>query len=297
MKKFVTAKEFLIALSSEAAVGAVGFAANPILPKQTSSWVVLVSTILILLFVPLAAILTVRTLALVRLARTYRERNMHTHDLAHFTRDLIVKVGTPIPAYEGPPKKAGERFPRPHPALDNNKILIREMLEECVDIFQTIVPKGVKVTAALRDLRSDGGYHTVLRAGPHDPTRANTSKALYKDNSVILTRLRESFQRKCCVLLTGSARGEHWWEPQVNDTFGDDRCVLMGVVMTRSWDATGFTDNRHAWILSVNGNRENAFTADDIPLMQACTDLFSAAANALVRAEPAARSEACIVAA
>ena len=122
----------------------------------------------------------------------------------------------------------------PHPLLEQVKGDLISVLEDIVRIYELIVAPGTEIWACVRDRRSDDCYHTLARAGRFHQARAESTKPMHKEKSVTVRRLKESFSGGRCVIITGSGRGPEMWEPQENDSFGEDRSVLMSAVMAKS---------------------------------------------------------------
>lgn len=121
----------------------------------------------------------------------------------------------------------------------------------------------------------------------YNPHRARDSQPLHKDNSRIISRLKDSYRDGKCVIITGAGAGPQVWEWQENDKYGEDKSVMLGAVITKSWDPNNKTwvNNKLAWVLGVCANVENAFDETHIPLMQACIDTFATLANVMIRSE------------
>jgi hypothetical protein len=158
------------------------------------------------------------------------------------------------------------------------------IMECVVSLFENVVAENAKIWMSLRELRPDGFYHTFARAGRFTPPREHSSLPLHRSRSATIRRLRDSIDCQQCVLLTGSTRGPEMWTPQPNDSFGEDKCVLMGAVLIKAWDAPdSFKRPKLVWILTVCADRENAFDASHVPLMQSCVDVFSMIVNVMAR--------------
>ena len=87
------------------------------------------------------------------------------------------------------------------------------------------------------------------------------------------------------MVISGSGMGKQMWEPRKNDRFNETRSVLMGAVLTKSFDThlKARTHSKLAWILSANATVDDAFSEHHIPLMQCCVDVFSLLANTMIR--------------
>lgn len=100
---------------------------------------------------------------------------------------------------------------------------------------------------------------------------------------MVVRNLLRSFNAGRCVVITGSGQSAEKWERHDNDDFGEDRSVLMGAVMARSWSHPhNFVDSM-MMILYVCADKYDVFQEHHIPLMRSCTDVFSAAMNVMLR--------------
>jgi hypothetical protein len=279
-------RDILVGVGSQVVTAGFGILATFLLPSAEAKQIAVVATFIACATV-LGLLFYLRVLRrYVGIAVGFEARCEQMHRLAHDARDLIIQASKVCPAYDGPSKAPSEKFPSPHKGLIKHKAQIQKMLDDLRDLFQQIAPPGAKVWAALRDRRSDKGYYTYIRSGNYNRSRERLSKPLLRDSSPIIQKLHQSFLDGSCVIITGSGRGEGWWEGQKNDEFDEDLSVMMGVVMTRSWDLSGgFVNNKHAWIITVSADKEDVFHESHIPLMKACNDLFSAAANTILREE------------
>lgn len=108
-----------------------------------------------------------------------------------------------------------------------------------------------------------------------------------KKNEGTIALLKEYCKSGVCVWITGSNKEPAMWKPQENDKYGEDKTVMLGAIMTKSWDAEAhrWTNNKLAWVLGVCADTEDAFDESHIPLMRACVDMFSTLANTLLRYE------------
>ena len=203
------------------------------------------------------------------------------HQFVHKMRDLCVRRLGRLTDFL--PDTIGRS--EPHPIFDQVQSDIISILEDLVRMFELLVAPGTKVWACLRDRRRDDHYHTFARAGRFHPTRAEGTSGMHKDNSITVKRLKESFSGGRCVILTGSTRGPEMWTPQKNDSFGEDKSVLMSAVMAKSWNSStrNWGDRKLMMILSINADQENTFGERHIPLMQCMTDNFSMMVNTLLR--------------
>jgi hypothetical protein len=220
-------------------------------------------------------------------------------NMLHLARDASVRY-LPIPerAYEPPPADANGKLPA-DPRLEENRDLIINMLNDLVGVFREIAPHGTKVWASLRDRRADGNYYTFERAGTFSVSRKARSQPLNKDRSRTVIELKHSYRFGSCVVLTGSEMGESKWEPHPNDALGENLCVLMGAVMTKS-PADGlrgseWKDAKLTWIVSVNADRAAAFNDNHREIMRCGVVAFSWLANTLIRKELLANATESLV--
>jgi hypothetical protein len=222
-----------------------------------------------------------------RLYSTFYQRTHIQHQLIHQLRDACIQILPPVPAYSSPimgPDENGK--PKPNPQLLKNRAEIQRLLERVVDLFQPFVPEGARIWACLRDRRADNCYYTFERAGTYDKNREISSSPLHKDTSQVVSKLKERYKRDgVCVLITGSTNGPEMWEVKENDRYGEDKSVMLGAVMTRSWggDEMTWKDPKLAWIIGVCTDHENAFDKKHIHLMRQCVDVFSILANIMIR--------------
>jgi hypothetical protein len=241
-----------------------------------------------------AAVLVVIVIYLRRIVRNYVEmygmRNFARraaihHKFVHQARDLCVRMLPKVEPYAAPPLVPGTTA-LPHPLMNQHRATIGMLLEEFTRLFEAVAPAGTKVWASLRDRRSDDCYHTFARGGRFNPNREDGSQSLHKDTSKTIKHLKHSYEvDKQCVVITGSSKGPQLWERQPNDALGEDRCVLMGAVMTKSWMSDQWGERKLAWVLSVCADRDDAFQEEHIPLMQSCVDVFSMVANIMSRSD------------
>lgn len=222
-----------------------------------------------------------------RLYSTFYQRTHIQHQLIHQLRDTCIQILPPVPPYSSPAIGLNEGGkPKPNPHLQKHRAEIERLLERVVDLFQPFVPEGSRIWACLRDRRADDCYYTFERAGSYDKNREISSSPLHKDTSQVIIRLKERFKRDgVCVLITGSSHGPDMWETKENDRYGEDKSVMLGAVMTRSWDSDeiAWKDPKLAWIIGVCTDHENAFDRKHIHLMRQCVDVFSILANIMIR--------------
>ncbi|MEM7063056.1 MAG: toll/interleukin-1 receptor domain-containing protein [Cyanobacteria bacterium P01_B01_bin.77] len=216
---------------------------------------------------------------------SFYNRTFILHQFIHKARDMCLTM-FPTASIYASSEACEQGIPLPNSYLEKNRLQIVTLLEYLAKLFQQIAPSGTKVWTCLRDRRSDDCYHTFERAGVYNAYRDNSSKPLPKD-SIVLVRLRDTYKNGCCVLLTGSGCGPQIWQAQENDRFGEDKTVMLGSVLTKSWDqdTQDWSNNKFAWILGVSADTENAFSEVHIHLMQTCVVIFSLLANIIVRYE------------
>lgn len=213
--------------------------------------------------------------------KNFMKRTAFHHTFAHNARNLAVKLMARKPV---PPHHA--QGDDPIPLTGDSHYLYREdivqLLEALSNMFEQLVPKGVKVWACLRERRSDDQYYTWARSSRCNPTRQEFSEPLHKD-SVTITRLKRSYEARDCVIVTGSQ--DPSWHKRGNDDYKEDLCVLMGAVLSKSWNGQTFDDPKLNWVLCVNADRANVFTHEHISLMKTCNDVFSWLLNSFIRVD------------
>ncbi len=202
------------------------------------------------------------------------------HRLNHHTRDEMVKQMPPVPLTSSGNTSAARCLPS---LLSADSVNVRALLETGVQIVRTHVDFGTNVWGSIRELRADGKYHTVYRAGQgFNPAREKESVPL-DELTLTVQQLRNSYNRARCVIITGCNRGEELWTAQPSDRFGDDKCVLMGAVVVNSSTDKSPKDRLMVWIISICSDNENAFCSSHIPVMQGVVDSFSILANVVAR--------------
>ncbi len=204
------------------------------------------------------------------------------HNFAHNARNLCVKL---MPRKPEPPTRAagGQPVALTGQSHYNYKEDFVGLLESLSDVFTELVPSGTKVWACIRERRSDGHYHTWVRSSRCNPTRREFSNPLHKDSKTV-TNLKESYEERLdCVIITGSNNED--WTPTPNDRFNENLTVLMGAVLSRSYNAASntFDDPKLNWILCVNADAIGVFDRSHIPLMKTCNDIFSWILNSFIR--------------
>jgi hypothetical protein len=206
------------------------------------------------------------------------------YQLIHQVRDMCLEM-MPDAVYSPPNLEQG-KSPNPHPSLKKNRDKVVSLLERVAQLFQLLVPPGTRVWVCIRDRRADDCYHTFARAGYYNPNRSTTSNPMHKDRSQTIQRLKDNMKfNGVCVVITGSSMGPNMWESQKNDGYGEDKSVMLGIVLTKSWDdqRDDWSNRKLAWIVGVCADKENAFSEMHIPLMQSCVDMFSMLANVIIR--------------
>ncbi len=207
------------------------------------------------------------------------------HDLVHLARDTSVKLLPVVPKYSelipaNLPK--GSQLPK----LKAMEVEYQQLIDELYDIFRVVIPEKHKIWVAVRDRRSDDQYHTWLRKGSQNKSRGTTSQPMHKDNHQTVIQLKRHYylQRKC-VRITGIDDSE--WQRHDNDHLREDRSVMMGAVMTRSWDSNSgeWSNNCLSLILTINSPDPNVFDNSHVPLLQASIDTFSWITNTAMRSQ------------
>jgi len=229
----------------------------------------------------------VRSYAFLASYKGFHERSHIEHQLIHQVRDMCVEMLQIVPPYNAPIVERG-RAPNPHPLLERNRDKIISLLERVAQLFQLLVPSDTRVWVCIRDRRADDSYHTFARAGRYNPNRAASSQPLHKDRSRIIQRLKDNLEFKGgCVLISGSNMGPEMWELKDNDRYEEDKSVMLGAVLTKSWNhqQRKWSNVKLAWIIGVCADTETAFSETHIPLMQACVDMFSMLANVIIRCD------------
>lgn len=217
--------------------------------------------------------------------KNFHEHSHIKHQMVHQVRDMYVEMSASVLPYSAPISNTGTN-PIPYPLLEQNRDKIIILLERVVQLFQYLVPANTRVWACIRDRRSDDCYHTFARAGRYNPNWSISSRPMHKDKSRTVQRLKDSLKFDgVCVLISGSNMGPQMWETQTNDRYGEDKSVMLGAVLTKSWNSQDrrWSNRKLAWIIGVCADTENAFSEAHIPLMQSCVDIFSILANAMIR--------------
>lgn len=214
---------------------------------------------------------------------SFYNRTFAIHQFVHNARGLGLMMSSASGRYSTPPIAEGQQ-PLPNVYLAQHRDKMITLLENMASLFEKLAPPGTKVWTALRDRRSDNCYHTFARGGVFNPARAFSSGALPRHAKVV-KRLRDSYRKGCCVLLTGSGYGPQMWEEHENDKFSEDKTVMLGAVLTGAWSENNaqWLDPMHVWILSVSADKEKAFSEVHIHLMQTCVVIFSWLANAMIQ--------------
>ncbi|WP_375511808.1 hypothetical protein [uncultured Nostoc sp.] len=217
--------------------------------------------------------------------KNFHERSQIEHQLMHQVRDMCLEMLVSVPPYTTPIPNPG-CIPAPYSLLQQNRDKIITLLERVAQLFQLLVPPGTRVWACIRDRRADDCYYTFARAGKYNPNRSISSRPMHKDDSRTIRCLKDSLEYKgVCVLISGSKMGSQMWQRQPNDEYGEDQSVMLGAVLTKSWDHQKgkWSNPKLAWIIGVCADTENAFSETHIPLMQCCIDMFSMLANVMIR--------------
>ncbi len=207
------------------------------------------------------------------------DESHHLHNLAHETRDLAVRLMEPkrnIIPFDGELKPLSGLVHYDH--LDE----INQILSTVISIFKPLVSKDVKIWTCIRERKNDDCYHTFIRVGEYTKSRKQFSEPLHKESKIV-KHLKHSYEvLQHCVIVTGSEEPE--WDNVKNNKYKEDLSVLMGAVLSKSWDGEKkFEKPKLNWILCVNANKENVFDESFIPLMKFCNDVFSLLVNSFIR--------------
>ncbi|MEM9283995.1 MAG: hypothetical protein AAGA96_19415 [Verrucomicrobiota bacterium] len=207
------------------------------------------------------------------------------HDFVHVARDTSVKSLPVVPPFK-------DLFPKhlpkgsQMPFLEERETEYYQLLVNLYEIFRLVIPEDEKLWVAIRDRRSDDHYHTWLRHGSFRKSRENTTQPMHKDDHNTVRQLKRYYDLQGqCVKITGTRDPD--WEAHVNDDLGEDRSVLMGAVMTRSWhqgDHEWF-NNCLALVVTVNSHGEKVFNSSHVPLLQSAIDSFSWLTNTAMRSQ------------
>lgn len=205
------------------------------------------------------------------------------HSMIHEARDAAIQSMPSAPKYSDliPDIKDAQL-----PFLEEQfGDVVDAMLSQLWLVFKEELPVGAKVWTCLRTRRSKGEYTTWKRQGGHTPNRKSTTQPMQKDKSRIISALRNHFEdTETCVMITGQT-DPRWSKDRKNNRYKEDNSVLMGSVMTRSWNAEkgDMTNNCQAWILCVNSNLIDCFEDYHVSMLQAYVDVFSWMANQSLR--------------
>lgn len=207
------------------------------------------------------------------------------HIFVHNSRDTGVKLMPIVPKYSnlipsGLPK--GSQLP----ALKEIETDVLQIMQKLLDVFQAVLPNERELWIAIRDRRSDDCYHTWLRKGSFNPNRQDSSRPMHKDDSSTISELKRYYKFEFkCVKITGCE--DMYWKTMPNDDYEEDNSVLMGAVMTRSWDSGKKSwlkgHNCLSWVITVNSPNKHVFNASHVPIMQTAIDSFAWLANQAAR--------------
>jgi len=178
-------------------------------------------------------------------------------------------------------------------ALHNDRLQeyerqIRSILEWMTCIFKSLSPPGTRLWSHARERRDDGNFYMIDRTGEYNLKRSISSDNLRMDKSIIIRRLKDNFRYSGIpVLITGSTKGPLMWELNSNDIYGEDKSVILGAVITRTWNPRlqRWENAKLAWILGISADRENAFTEIHVQVMKLCIKIFSPFANIKARCQ------------
>jgi hypothetical protein len=282
-------KELIQSIIVNTMIGLVTFIAAYFIPNEGIRTVVIIFFLMAIVVISLIpeARRHIRSWMNLEFSKKINEQNHIHHHLIHQVRDMCLEMMLEA-TYTTPILVAGQ-LPSPHSSLQKNRDKIISLLERVAQLFQLFVPPGTRVWACIRDRRSDDCYYTFARAGRYNANRSTTSKPMHKDNSQTIQRLKDSMKFSgICVIRTGSSMGPQMWESQINDGYAEDKSVLLGAIMTKSWDKNkgDWSNRKLAWIIGVCADQEHAFDEMHIPLMQSCVDMFSMLANVIIRSSP-----------
>jgi hypothetical protein len=212
----------------------------------------------------------------------FMRRTEAQHNFAHNARNLCVKL---MPRKPEPPTHppGGSPVPltgRSHYAYKEDFV---GLLESLADVFSELLPFGTRVWACIRERRSDDHYHTWVRSSRCNPTRREFSRPLHKESKTVVS-LKESYEKRMdCVIVTSSRNDD--WTLTINDQFNENLSVLMGAVLSKSYNPANdkFDAPKLNWILCVNADAIGVFDRSHIPLMKTCNDIFSWILNSFIR--------------
>lgn len=283
-------KELLVGVGAEIMVAAGGVTGVQLLGDTYSRYLVTALTLLLFTGIGIYGLYVCLYVRIIRpnikLAAEFASRSSAVHRLDHDTRNLCVRILGPAPKYGAWSTRPFDRN-LPDPLLLAHKADIVKLLERTQRIFSLLAPPGAQVWVCLRDLRGDGCYHTFARAGDYDANRERFSKPLDKEKSATAREVRQGYFGGECVVLTGQEAGPHRWDPELpNNSFNEDRCVLMGAIAVKSPSSTPnneFADEEVAWILGVCSDKEDAFNESHFELMKGCIDTLGIVANLIWR--------------
>lgn len=209
----------------------------------------------------------------------FERRTFLHHAAIHDLRDQLVKQMLPKRT-EIPIAKPGKIPVALTGPLDNIGE-IQNVMNSYVGMFQEMAPGGVKVWACLRERRNDDHYHTAIRARNYHRGRGHKSQSLHKESETIKS-LKQSFDiTKTCVYITGA--GKPGWKKQENDALGEDKSVMMGAVLSKSWNGASFDKTKLNWVLYVNADHEDVFDQSYVNLMKCFNDTLACILNQLIR--------------
>jgi hypothetical protein len=209
----------------------------------------------------------------------------HQHVFTHVGRDVAVKMMPVVPKYNLLIPKELRRGSQ-LPVLQEIELEVGQMMDQLYEVFRKVIPSHHKIWVAIRDRRSDDCYYTWIRRGPYNPNRVYCSEPMHKDDSSTIYELKRHYKEQYkCVKITGS--GDTQWKPQPNDKYHEDRSVMMGAVMTRSWDLRKKMwkkgHNCLSWVITINSPDPDVFNASHIPILQTAIDTFAWLANEACR--------------
>ncbi len=158
-------------------------------------------------------------------------------------------------------------------------LLLTQMLEEMIRIFVPLLPIGSQPWSAIRTIREEDNarvYKTLLRAGPVDHGREQTSRGFHEEQG-IARYLREQHALGKGIVILGQNRPPEVWEVLPNDSRGEDKSVIVGPVFFKLRQPYEMP-----MILFMNSPKEDVFSENHKPYMKCCTDLFSMLLSVIV---------------
>lgn len=155
---------------------------------------------------------------------------------------------------------------------------VQTNLQRIVRIFDVLLGQQGSTWAAVRQLivvDNNRVYRTIHRAGKFKENRANQSEDIPEDNG-LPSALRTAYEKGNGILRLGATRKNSVWQRTENDERGEDKNLMAGPVIIKSWDSkTEDVRNEIYLILYINSPKPAAFDEMDEPFLKCCTDVFS----------------------